>query len=185
MTLHQLLGDKPVKKFIFMLAIKEFKKRTLQSFKNYMGFTLIELLVVLSMIALLAASVFPMYGNLQGSSQLNESSSQIIQIIRTARERSAARLNNSNHGVYFESAESDRYVLYQGSSFDTREQNRDRETILEGVMNFSLPGGADEYEINFSKGLGMPSATGTIILNHEVQGTRTIIINSFGMVEEE
>jgi len=151
------------------------------------GFTLVELLIVIGITLILAAAVAPIYGNLQVSSQLNENSSQIIQSLRLARERSVARTNNSQHGVYFEIdalGDKDKYVLYQGSTYDTRDSNYDREVILDEVLSLSLPGEVSEYEINFSKGLGVPSATGIITLTHDISGTRQIIINSFGMVEE-
>lgn len=154
---------------------------------SYKGFTLIELLIVIGIVLISVAAVAPIYGNLQVSSQLNEDSSQLIQTLRLARERSMARLNNTQHGVYFEvnTPGQDKYILYQGVSYDSRNSSYDREVVLDEVLNFSLPGGVTEYEINFSKGLGVPNATGTITLTHDVSGTRFIVTNSFGMVEEE
>jgi len=152
------------------------------------GFTLIELLIVIGITLLLVAAVAPIYGNLQVSSQLNENSAQIIQSLRIARERSVSGVNNAQHGVYFEanvSPEQDKYVLYQGLSYDERIAVYDREVILDKSLNFSLPGGVAEYEINFTKGLGVPNNTGMIILTHDVQGARQIIINNLGMVEED
>ena len=151
------------------------------------GFTLIELLIVIAITLILAAATVPIYGNLQVSSQLNENTSQIIQNLRTARERSVARLNNAQHGVYFEvvTPGQDKYALYQGATYDSRDSSYDREVTLDAALSFTLPGGAAEYEINFSRGLGLPNATGTITLTHDVTGTRQITTNNLGMVEEE
>lgn len=151
------------------------------------GFTLIELLIVITIALILAAATVPIYGNFQVSSQLNENTSQIIQNLRIAREKSVAGLNKARHGVYFEvnASGQDKYVLYQGNSYDQRVASYDREVVLDKVLHLSLPGGALEYEINFSKGLGMPSATGTINLTHDITGSRQIIINNLGMVEEK
>ena len=148
------------------------------------AFTLIELLIVIGIMLILAAVVAPIYGNLQVSGQLNENTSQIIQTLRIARERSIARLNNASHGVYFQA---DRYTLHQGTSYVLRESEYDREVILDDALglSWSLTGTGEEDDINFSKGLGVPNKTGTITLTHDVSGTRQIIINSFGMVEEE
>ncbi len=151
------------------------------------GFTLIELLIVIAITLILAAVVVPIYGNLQVSGQLNENSSQAIQTLRMARGRSIARYNNAQHGVYFQvnASDKDKYVLYRGSSYATRESDYDREITLDSALSLSLPGGVSEYEINFSKGLGVPDATGTITLTHDVSGSRSIIVNSFGMIEKD
>ncbi len=146
------------------------------------GFTLVELLVVIAITLLLAAATVPIYGSLQVSSQLNENTSQIVQNLRTARERSVARLNNAQHGIYFTT---NSYTLYQGSSYASRSSTYDRGVTLDPALSFSLPGGALTYDINFSKGLGVPNAIGTISLTHDVTGSRQIIINNLGMVEEE
>lgn len=142
------------------------------------GFTLIEILIVIGITIALTAVVVPIYGNLQVKSQLNENSSQIIQTLRTARQRSVARFNNEQHGVKLLT---NGYILYQ----DLVDSDYDREVILDESMSLSwnLSGGADS--INFSKGLGLPDVTGTVTLTNEISGSRSIIINSFGLVEEE
>lgn len=148
------------------------------------GITLIELLIVLGIILIAAAVVVPIYGNFSAFAQLNEHSSQLVQILRTARERSVARLNNDSHGVYLQN---DRYILYQGSSYGLRESAYDRAVVLDSALSLSwnLSGSGSPGEINFSKGLGLPDKTGTITLIHQVQGSRIISINNWGLIEEE
>ncbi len=152
------------------------------------SFTLIELLIVIGIMLLLTAVTVPIYGMLQVSSQLNENSSQAVQALRIAKERSMSRFNNSSHGVYFETnlIGEDKYVLYQGVSYAARESSYDREYVLDDVLklSWSLLGVGDEGDINFSKGLGVPGKTGTIILIHDVSGARSIIINNLGAIEE-
>jgi prepilin-type N-terminal cleavage/methylation domain-containing protein len=145
------------------------------------GFTLVEILITVSITIILAAAAFPVYGSLQVSAQLNENSSQIIQALRTAKQRSLAGYNNSEHGVKFVA---NSYVLFQGSSYAVRQSTYDRSVTLDSPLGlfWSFGGGVDE--INFSKGVGVPNTTGTITLVHDVSGTRTISINSLGMVEE-
>ncbi len=158
--------------------------------KKSTGFTLIELLIVIGVIIVLAATTVPVYGNLQVSAQLNENSSKIIQTIRIAREQSLAGFNNQQHGVYFEInvITNNKFILYQGSSYADRNIDYDQKTILDSSMfllstDFSLING-NNIDINFSKGLGVPGNIGTLILTHEVSGSRRIILNSIGMVEE-
>jgi prepilin-type N-terminal cleavage/methylation domain-containing protein len=150
------------------------------------GFTLIELLIVLAVTLLLALVSAPIYGNLQVSAQLNENTSELIQTIRTARTRAAARVNNAQHGVYFNiTGGDDQYILYQGASYATRTSTYDRVETLDGALalSASLTGGA--VDLNFSRGLGLPSVTGTLTLTHITSGTRTVNINSYALVEEQ
>jgi len=148
-------------------------------FKDKKGITLIEILLVVAITLILAAASVPIIGNLQTSSQLAQESTQIIQTIRIAKERAASRLNNANHGVFFQP---NSYTLYQGISHASRDSNYDRTLTLGNALSITTSLAGDE--VNFSKGLGEPDNTGTIILTHSVQGTKTITINSFGKVEE-
>ncbi|MEK7453101.1 MAG: type II secretion system protein [Patescibacteria group bacterium] len=149
------------------------------------GFTLIELLLVIGITLILAAASVPVYGNLQVSAQLNENTAQIIQAIRTARGRSIAGLNNASHGIYFEinAGSSDRFTLYQGSSYIGRNSLYDRVVTLDNALSIltTLSGN----EVNFSKGLGVPNANGMVTLTHTVNSNRVIDINNFGVVEEK
>jgi type II secretory pathway pseudopilin PulG len=142
------------------------------------GFTIVELLITISIIILITAASAPIYSNYQVSSQLNEDESQIIQTLRIAREQSAARLNNYSHGVIFNDHN---FIIFQGSNFGARVADYDREiTIEDSVMiTTDLPGN----EVSFSKGLAIPNVTGTITITHSAGGSRTISLNSKGMVE--
>ena len=128
------------------------------------GFTLTELLITIAIMAILSAAAVPIYGNLQVSSQLNESTSLIIQTLRTAKERAQSRVNNDGHGVWFAA---DSYILYQGPSYTDpdRDTEYDRKQEVDSSITIAttLPGG----EINFSKSLGEPDNTGTITLIHD------------------
>lgn len=158
----------------------------IENLKCSKGFTLIEILLVIGLGIMLIAAAIPIYSNLQVSSQLNESSAQCAQTIRLARTRSAARLHNSSHGVFFDinPTGSDRYVLFEGSSYASRNQSYDRIIILDSAiaLSASLRGSA---EIVFSPSFGLPSATGTIIMGHSASGDRTISINAAGAVDYE
>ena len=48
------------------------------------GFTLIELLITISITVVLAVAAMPIYSKFQVHSQINESTSLIIQTLRTA-----------------------------------------------------------------------------------------------------
>jgi prepilin-type N-terminal cleavage/methylation domain-containing protein len=151
------------------------------------GVTIVEIIIVVSITLILAAAAAPIYGNLQVSGQLNENAAQITQTVRTARGRSISRFHNAAHGVYFEkrsAPEKDRYTLYQGPSYAGRDAAYDRVVELARALTLSLPGEATTYDIHFSQGLGNPTNYGTITLTHDAVGSREIIINEFGVVED-
>ena len=127
---------------------------------------------------LVTASV-PIYSRLQVSAQLNETTSQIIQTLRTARERSVEGVNNSRHGVYFGS---NTYTLYQGNNYSGRDTEYDRTETLTNAL--SLIYTITDGDVNFTKNKGKVSNTGTITLTHNVTGSRDIVVNKFGVVEE-
>ncbi len=143
------------------------------------GFTIIELLIVIGIIIIAAAAALPIYSNLQVSSQLNETNAQIAQTIKNAREKSVAGLNNSRHGVKFNPSS---YTLFQGDSYATRESLYDRTIDLDDVLTITT--NLTNDEIVFARGSGIPNNTGIITLNHDVQGSRTVTINEFGLVDE-
>ena len=147
------------------------------------GLTMVEVLLVTALSAILVGTAIPMIGNLQGSAQLNNNSSRIIQSVRIARERSVNRLNNKRHGIYFDvSTEFDKYVLYQGDSYASRDIEFDIETELPDVLILTTT--VVGNEINFSRGNGVPDEIGIINIDHRSGGGRSININSIGLTEE-
>ncbi len=144
------------------------------------GFTIIELLIVISITAILAAAASPIYSNLQVSTQLDESSAQIAQDVRLAREQSLAGVHGVAHGVRFNASS---YTLYQGASYATRSAAYDQVNTFSSALAITTT--FPNSEIVFTAGTGMPSATGTIIVSHAVSGTRTILVNDIGAVDEQ
>jgi prepilin-type N-terminal cleavage/methylation domain-containing protein len=158
------------------------------------GFTLVEMLVVVGIGVMMAVVAISLYGTLQVSSQLNENTAQIIQALRTARERSVAGLNNKPYGVnlIINPNGADSYIIYQGTSYILRTQTYDQTQVLDNALSLSVTGltmtGATNVDINFSLYSGAPnnptSGIGTITLTHSSQGSRSIKINSLGAIEQ-
>jgi prepilin-type N-terminal cleavage/methylation domain-containing protein len=147
------------------------------------GFTLIEFLIVIAITLILAVAAVPIYGNLQVSGQLNDTQDRFVQAVKTARQRSIAGLNNSAHGIYLEiNANSpDRYILYQGPSYAGRNAEFDKVQSLFNTI--SATSTISLNEINFSKGLGVPNATGTVTFTHDSIGSRVLQVNRLGIIE--
>lgn len=144
------------------------------------GFTLIEFLLVIGITVILAGVASVVYGNLQVSAQLNETSAQMAQNLRLAREQSIAGLNNVAHGIKFDAGQ---YTLFQGASYLSREYSYDRVYPLDSALTITTT--LSGNEIVFSKGVGAPSASGTITLSHSVSGSREVSVNSQGIIEEQ
>lgn len=180
-----LLEDSSVRAWLLGMnkRIKNIEQRAAKKLAGIKGLTMVELLISVLVLLIIVAAAIPIYGNFQVFSQLNENTSQFIQTLRLARERSAAGANNFSHGVKLQS---NRYILYQGSSYTLRQASYDREILLSNTLNLSwtLTGAGEEGDINFSKGLGAPNKVGTIILTNNTD-SRSININDFGLIEEE
>lgn len=154
------------------------------------AFTFLEMIIVIGITGLLVAAASPVYGSFQVKLQLLDSSAEIVQILRTARQQSLVGYNNANHGVFFDidSSGADSFTLYQGASYASRDQDYDlvfnlKNSLLVANGTFTLTG--NDIDINFAKGgLGLPDNIGNLTLTHSVTGSKTITVNRYGMVEK-
>ena len=132
---------------------------------------------------LLAALATPIYGNLQNTSQINAEADQLVQTLRSTREKSVAGLGGVAHGVKFEenSGPADRYIIYRGVTYAGRNTSFERAVILPAAINLttSLVGA----EINFATASGTPSTTGDVTLTHGTYGAKRVTISVSGLVE--
>lgn len=146
------------------------------------GFTLIELILVIGITLVLAVAAIPIFGNLQVNTQLNEQTSQLIQTIRLSREQTLAGVGNQSHGIYIDVGSPGKYILFEGESYATRNMGKDREQQLDHVLSISTD--LTGNELVFDQTTGRPQQTGSITLSHSVEGSRVVVINSLGLVEE-
>ena len=142
------------------------------------GFTLIELILVIAITLILVSVASPVYGTFLTSTQLNESSVQITQMLREARNQAISRVGDSSYGVFFAT---DSSTLYKGDSYATRDTNYDYVFVLDDGVSLSTT--LSGNEVSYSKGLGEPNNTGTITVTHSTTGSRVIEIGSFGTAE--
>lgn len=146
--------------------------------KTNSGFTLIELILVIAITLILVAAASPVYGNFLVSTQLNESSIQIVQLLREARNQSISRQGDSSYGVFFASSN---VTSYKGDSYAMRDVSYDYIFVLDNGVSISTT--LSGNEVSYSKGLGVPTSTGTVTITHSTTGTRAVEIGSFGTVE--
>jgi len=155
-----------------------------KTIKDNSGVTLFEILIAVGIIGFMAAVSLGIYGNLLFTSQIDEGSYKAIQMMRTAKERSVGGFNDSQHGIYLDinPAGDDRIILFQGSSYAARDADYDSILPLKSIFNLSTTITGNEFV--FSKGFGIPNNTGSIVITHTEGGSRTITVNSYGLIEE-
>jgi prepilin-type N-terminal cleavage/methylation domain-containing protein len=147
---------------------------------NKSGLTLVEVLVALAIILILASVSLPMLGNWPFKVQTSSANAQLVQMIRLTRERSMARLNNQNQGIFFDNKS---YTVFQGDSYANRQANYDVKTSLDKGLNLSweLTGSGGANEIVFNQD-GVPSRQGKIILVSLAGEGSEININQLGII---
>lgn len=152
------------------------------------GFSLIEVIVVIGLMSFIFIIAGTTYFGFQRSIQLNENSNQIVQLMRTAKIKSMARVNDSTHGIYFDinTGGADAVTLYEGASYASRVVGQDQiinvpNSLRLSSSDFSMLG--TDVDINFSQGFGKPNNIGTITVEHAELGSRSIIINTLGLVD--
>jgi len=138
------------------------------------GFTLIEILVVLSMVTIIAVVTIPISLNFLKTQNLATTTGVILSTLRQAQTQALFQKNNSSFGVKFLE---NSYVLFQGSSYNTREVSED---LLLSFPSSITVSGIDE--IVFTKQTGLPNTVGAILIMTET-ASRSIYINQQGTIE--
>jgi len=89
------------------------------------GFTLLETVFGIAIIIMIFSVLTMAFLSFRSSSQLSETHSQIVSILRDARSRTMASVGNTAYGVHFEESKA---VLFQGGIYDA--QSSTNETYL-------------------------------------------------------
>lgn len=141
------------------------------------GFTLMEIMVVIGITALLIVVSFPLYTYFQTFNVALAERQELIEDLRLVEAQAQQGLNDSAFGISVTSASS--YTLYQGATYQTRNQSKDIVRSL--PTNITVSGIS---EINFQKKTGLPSTTGTFTITHTANNAQKIItINSQGLIQ--
>ena len=149
--------------------------------KNYVGsvssrgFTLIEILLIMAITVGIFVFSSPYTVKFYNSNLVEESRSGIIDALLQARHNAVLQKNDSDFGVKINN-DAHNYVLFQGSTYDSREDTLDDIYYLLDAITVSEP-----TEIVFSKLTGVPSATGTITITYG-NFVKEISIDDSGLV---
>jgi Tfp pilus assembly protein FimT len=144
------------------------------------GLTLTEILIAVAIMIVLASVSWPLLGNWPFKVQASSAKAQLAQMVRLARERSVAGLNDKSHGLWLDSAS---YTVFQGDNYAARQADYDFKTNLDNGLSLSwqLAGVGAANEIVFNRA-GVPARYGKIIITSSAGDTAEIDINQLGIV---
>ena len=104
--------------------------------------------------------------------------------MRLARDKSEARLDNSNYGVFFDNSSiPNKVILFKGLSYSGAPG--DQEIYLELDEALSITSDLIDDDVVFSMGSGIPDEVGSVTVTHVTTGERVVRVNSLGLVEDD
>ncbi|MBP9821744.1 MAG: hypothetical protein KBC98_02590 [Candidatus Pacebacteria bacterium] len=138
------------------------------------GFTLIEISLVMAFTTLILIFTVPATLRFIGSQNLSETASALVSSLRQAHNQAVFQKNDSSFGVKFLPTS---YIVFQGSSYASRTTSQDITIPLSGDITLS-----GISEIVFTKRTGLPSTTGTILIQSSSKSL-SVSINQQGIIE--
>ena len=139
------------------------------------GFTLPEMLLSVALLAMIGGMTIPMYRTFMVRNDLDVATMTLVHNLRRAQSLSQSSDGDMTWGVHVGVGS---ILIYKGPSYILRDVNYDENTSIPKTITLGVL-----REINFSKSLGVPSATGTIQFTSQANETRNITINDKGMVD--
>lgn len=142
------------------------------------GLTLIEILLGVAILALLVIVTIPLFGGIFLKVSLEETSVELIQNLRRARERAKAGFEDNAYGVHFtiNPAGIDSYEIFKGSPPGQVIEEKSLARNIE--VSTSFP----DDTLQFLKGSGKTLVAGTIFLTDPTGASLSIEVNSLGIV---
>lgn len=157
------------------LKFKKILHSTFYIIHSQRGFTLLEVILSLAIVAILTGLSLPVYRILMTKNDLDVATVTVAQTLRRAQTLSIAVDGDTNWGV---KVQSEGITLFKGTSYALRDSTFDEVYTLSDNVT---PSGVSE--IVFSKLLGNPDNTGTLILTNSNNETQNITINSKGFLD--
>ncbi|MEK9180393.1 MAG: type II secretion system protein [Patescibacteria group bacterium] len=137
------------------------------------AFTLIEIIVVLAISAVIFSFTLGVGVDFYQSQALISERDTLLSLLRSARVNAMDNINQSDHGI---SVGTTTYVVFEGSSYASRNTEFDQGFPHSPGVVFSGPG-----EIVFAALEGTPNVSGTVSISN-ARGRSDIAINSEGRI---
>lgn len=138
------------------------------------GFTILEVLLSLALIGLIFTISAPVIFSLQSRNDLDVAAAEIVQTLRRAQVLAHGMDGDTSWGVR---AQQGNITLFKGTNYAVRDANFDETFDVPRGINFS-----GLQEVVFLKFSGEPQDAGNMILTDPANETRTISINTKGLV---
>ena len=147
-----------------------------------MGFTLLEMTLVLALVLVLAMTAGMSLSGFFSSRQLETYTDAVTQSLRQAQTYAMARYRDSTWGIYFDT-DSNRWTLFKGDSFATRDTAFDLVSSLPAPLAFTnIAFNEGGSEMVFNKSTGETLDFGLFAILEE--GKKVIFtINRYGQIE--
>jgi len=142
----------------------------------------LEVIIVVAIFTVLIAAAGPPMVTMLFSNQMEIANQELVHAMRHAHERATTQIHDSSWGVYLDTSVQT-YTMFAGDDFAGRDMSFDINYSLPVSVTFgtvSLTGGG--AEVVFDQVTGETSQDGTIDLESESEGARTITINPIGNV---
>jgi prepilin-type N-terminal cleavage/methylation domain-containing protein len=156
------------------------KSANSNNFPNQKGFTFIEILIAVVILVLITLLMLASFTTLRQQVEIDSSSQNILSVLRLARSKTLASESEDSYGVHFQS---DKYVLFKGTTYNALDSNNKDYTLTDSEINsISLNGGGGDVIFNRIRGTTDEYGTVTIRLLTDTSKTHTININNYGQV---
>lgn len=121
------------------------------------AFTFVEVIIALGILAVIFGLGLPITLDAYLNQQLNTERDNLVTVLRKAQTQAFSNKNQAPHGVYIAS---DKYIIFEGDSFGSRQSILDEEFSKSPLINI---GGLEE--IVFSQITANPNTVGAISLS--------------------
>lgn len=126
------------------------------------GLTFVELVVVVGILLIILGISIPALRIFERGKSVEHTAESIIAVLQEAQQNSITRKNESTWGVSFDTASNpQQYILFEGSSFASRNQNSDKIHSLPSSLEFSSLNMTNNETV-FAKLTGFPQQTGDV-----------------------
>lgn len=147
--------------------------------KKLHGFTLVEILVVLAIFAVLAGITIAGFQNYARYQNFDQEVVAVQATIADTKVQARSSENGEAHGV---KVASNSITVFSGDAYNAIDPDNVTYTFDAITLTPSLTGGTDE--IIFANLTGLPSATGTILMDGTYySATRTVEVTGTGVIQ--
>lgn len=133
-----------------------------------------EVLIVVGILAVVFAFAIGVGINFYGGQAVVSERDTLVNVLRAARGRALNNFDESSHGVFIAAAQ---YVLFEGNSYASR--NQDFDSVFPRGKGLTMSGLS---EVVFNAPQGDANASGTITLSNDL-GNAKININNEGRID--